>query len=66
MSDDKVINMPDTFRPIGDVASKLITDLARGLSHKAADTLDQEAAQLECAARLKRFAAEQIRKGAPR
>lgn len=47
------------FKPIGSVAMRIV----KGLSAKTAETLDREAKELENAARLKRFAADQIRKG---
>jgi hypothetical protein len=47
------------FKPIGSTALNIV----RGLRAKTVDTLEREATDLENAARLKRFAAEQIRKG---
>lgn len=62
MTDKTVIPLPDTFRPIGTFADKVVN----GLSARAAETLDREAQELEIQAALKRFTAEQIRKGAAR
>lgn len=49
----------DTFVPIGSTAMRIV----KGLRERTAEAMERDATELESAARLKRFAAEQIRKG---
>lgn len=60
MTDKNIIDMPPTFNPISAAADKVV----KGLSIRTAEAMEREAQELEGQAALKRFAAEQIRKGA--